>query len=425
MDLYDQKHLKIGESEEFLTVGFLCPAWPPALHPNGIVTYVAALREAFGHLDVESLILTRCAVNVNAEERGIYLLPTIDNDTHLIRRVRNKFFRKFETILSRNISHEFLAHEIQKISKNSGVDLVEVPDTFGISTFLTHRNCIPVGVRLHGPWALVGPPNGTACDDVFHKRVEEERKGILAADGVSAPSFAVLDLVRKYYDIPLPEARVIPNPINLPSEDQCWSLNQADRDTILFVGRFDRVKGADVVIDAVAQLLRNGCKCKLLFVGPDRGLEHTDGKKWGIHEYINAQLPDPDLQRQIKFLGHQSQDKIVHLRRQALLTIVASRYETFPYTVMEAMALGCPLIASDVGGIGEMIQDEGNGLLFQAGDSGELAKRVQEMIQRPEHAAHLGEQARRDCCQRYAPDVVATATLAFYREVIERFDSKK
>src|SRR5262249_14977041 len=140
-----------------------------------------------------------------------------------------------------------------------------------------------------------------------------------------------------------------------------WTLDTCDRNFILFVGRFDLHKGADILLRAFAKVAKDRKEIKLLFVGPDTGLQ-LDGGVIRLPEYLTQQIPAAVRER-IEYLGSLPQFKIEKLRTQAYLTIVCSRYDNFPNTVIEAMAAGCPIIATNTGGIPEMIFHGRNGLL--------------------------------------------------------------
>jgi glycosyltransferase involved in cell wall biosynthesis len=110
--------------------------------------------------------------------------------------------------------------------------------------------------------------------------------------------------------------------------------------------------------------------------------------------------------------------QIARLRREAAVTVLTSRYETFPMTAMEAMGFGCPLVASRIPSIEEFAEHDRNALLFQSGDSEDLARNLEALLDEPDRAARLGAQAARDSERHYSPRVIAAATADFYRDVL-------
>jgi glycosyltransferase involved in cell wall biosynthesis len=260
----------------------------------------------------------------------------------------------------------------------------------------------------------LGFPN----DAHFRQRVEQEKQAILNAAAITAPSRDILEKTRAFYGLSLSNAEVIPNPIG-PATDP-WNLEYADPKQLLFIGRFDRLKGGDLIIGAFAQVLREVPDAKLWFIGPDRGCRDSGGRTWHIEEYIRHHLPKALEANQIKWLGPLPFSALAAFRRRALVTVVCSLYENFPYSLIEAMALGCPVVASRVGGIPEIIHEDSNGLLHRSGDSEDLASKLICLLKNPARASELGRRARTDSQRSYYPEVVTARLIDFYQTVIQQ-----
>ena len=101
-----------------------------------------------------------------------------------------------------------------------------------------------------------------------------------------------------------------------------------------------------------------------------------------------------------------------------MITVICSRYENFPFAVIEAMALGCPIVAAKTGGIPEILQDGVNGLLHRSGEPSDVAAKIIHLLRNPPQAVQLGRQAAADCERRFYPDVVARRFADFYRRTI-------
>jgi glycosyltransferase involved in cell wall biosynthesis len=272
-----------------------------------------------------------------------------------------------------------------------------------------------VVIQVNGPWflhaSLQAPQSGKR---ERLRRIKREGQAIHNAAGITAPSQDVMKRIETFYGRPKCPTEVISHPIT-PSVR--WTLDSCDRNLILFVGRFDRHKGADILIRAFAKVAENGKTIKLLFVGRDLGLP-SDGGVISLPEYLAQQIPAAVRER-IEYLGPLPQFKIEKLRTQAYLTIICSRYETFGNTVLEAMAAGCPIIATNTGGIPEMIFHGRNGLLVAVEDVDELAAAIAKMFNEPTFACQIGEQAARDCREWFDAAKVAERTVSFYSRVIK------
>jgi glycosyltransferase involved in cell wall biosynthesis len=253
--------------------------------------------------------------------------------------------------------------------------------------------------------------------------VEREKRAILSAAAVTAPSQDILDKTRAYYGVPLSDAKVIPNPIQLAGEQ--WHLSQANPKRIVFIGRFDRLKGGDLIIDAFARVLERIPEAKLWFIGPDRGCVASDGRTWHLEEYVSHRLPGAIESKQVEWLGPQPATALAQFRREALVSVICSLYENFPYTVIEAMALGCPVVAARVGGIPEILREKSNGLLHEPSSPEDLALKLIMLMQNPTWAAQLGQQAAIDCKLQCEPRLIADRSIEFYRSVIHKRKRRK
>jgi glycosyltransferase involved in cell wall biosynthesis len=304
------------------------------------------------------------------------------------------------------------------------IDILQMEESFGWAYFVRRGLDIPVVVRLHGPWFLNGTADGVVQDKEFRRRLRDEGRAIAAADGVTAPSHDVLERTREFYGLPLEHAEVIPNPREEIAEDVRWTLSDCKRNTVLFVGRFDRHKGGDVMLDAFHLVRQQIPEARLVFVGPDRGCVDDSGRRWSIDEYAAERL-SPEDRTHFEYAGQQPNDAIPQLRRKANVVVVCSRWENFANTATEALSSGCPLVVSNAGGLPEIVQHECNGLLCRPGDATDLAEKVTTLLGNSELAARLGKQASLDSEKRYDPDRLACLTLDFYGQVIERARQNK
>jgi glycosyltransferase involved in cell wall biosynthesis len=229
----------------------------------------------------------------------------------------------------------------------------------------------------------------------------------------------VLEATQSHYGLALSEAGVIANPVEPVGSSDRWNLQDCDRNRIVFVGRFDRHKGGDTMIDAFAHVLRQRPEARLDFVGPDRGCVDDAGREWRIEQYLREKLSESD-RRKVTVHGFVAGPVAAELRKRALVTVAPSRYETFGIATAEAMMAGCPLVVCASGALTELVQDGQNGLTAAAGDAQDVGAKVLSLLSEPERAAQLGRRAAADAAARYAPAVVARQSIAFYQRVLAR-----
>jgi glycosyltransferase involved in cell wall biosynthesis len=306
----------------------------------------------------------------------------------------------------------------RRLEREWPFDLLEVEESFGTARWIARAVNAKVIVRLHGPWIVNGAALGVPRDTAFYARVAAEGRAIATAAAVSAPSRDVLEQVRRYYKMELPNAVVIPNPGPEPTFAHNWDREAAEPGHVVFIGRFDRHKGGDIAVDAFSLLAERIPSLKLTMAGPDRGVMDESGKCWSFPEYVAAKVPGVHRGR-IEFLGQVSHDVLVKLRRRASVVISAARYENFPMVVLEALSQGCPVVCPDAGGLPEMVEDGVSGLVYPSGGAAALASRIESIIQAPARAAGLGATALQQYRSKYLPQRVAERTIEFYRNVCE------
>jgi glycosyltransferase involved in cell wall biosynthesis len=310
---------------------------------------------------------------------------------------------------------------VRRAIAEQGIQIIEMEESFGWARWIREATQTPVCVRLHGPWFLNGSALGVPNDAEYRERVLAEGEAIRVANAVTAPSRNVLEQVRGFYGLALPEAEVIPAPTLPVPVAERWRLENSDLRQVLFIGRFDRHKGGDLIIEALGRVLEVIPEVKLHFVGPDQGCIDNRGRKWNFNDFVRDRIPGALETGRVDWLGNQPVPfpMLAGLRRKAMITVVCSRYENFPLTVVEAMALGCPTVAANAGGIPEILQDGVNGLLHRSGEPSDLAGKIIHLLRNPAHAARLGRQAAVDCERHFYPDVVATRLIDFYRRIAD------
>lgn len=410
-----------------LSIAYFTPGWPPQTFPNGIVTYVATMVEGMRQLEHELYVLTPHldrSKDLGLNNENVIQLSSQHSNIFLNRLINSLLTRiapesAFNASFTRNLSQC-----IKTLITRGRLDLLEIEESFGLAGLLRDRLPLPVVVRLHGPWFLNGEVMGFPQDKRFVQRVRSEGKAIATAFAITSPSKDVLERTRRYYNLPLEEAVVIPCPITLTPKEQRWQSQNCDPNVIAFIGRFDRHKGGDLIIDAFAHVLHTFPETRLIFAGPDRGFIDDHGRTWKIEEYIQDRFPGALKAGQIEWLGQQTPSALQELRRRAHVTVIASRYDNFPYTALEALSLGCPVVGARVGGIPEIITDGVSGLLFQSGDARDLAAQITRLLANPELAARFGQQASEECSRRFAPDVVARQSIEFYQETLEHWGQR-
>src|ERR1700690_2519008 len=254
-------------------IAFWSPAWPLEKYQNGIITYVHWMRrelERRGH---------RVSVFTN-------LLDPAASDTriYVVRRgLWNRLMRRLMWWRAKSASDVFsfsavIAAEILRFHRRDPIDVIEIEESFGWFADIERRTSIPVLVKLHGP-AFLSLVEDEVNTPFGKEKVEREGRALRRATAVVSPSNSTLERTVERYSLRPKVCAHIVNPIFMDENTPLWRLEASERKTILFVGRFDLRKGADVMLKAFMSMLKTRPDLRLVFVGPDHGLPGSGGRK--------------------------------------------------------------------------------------------------------------------------------------------------
>jgi glycosyltransferase involved in cell wall biosynthesis len=157
---------------------------------------------------------------------------------------------------------------------------------------------------------------------------------------------------------------VLPNPVTVPepgARDELRRRHSLDGPTLAFAGRLVLQKSLDVALRALAEC--DGVALVLAGEGPER-------------PGLDALVEELGLGSRVRFLGAQPRETVFELFAAADAVLLSSAWENFPHTVVEGLAAGTPVIATDVGGVGEVVTDGVNGLLVPSRDVPALAAAI-------------------------------------------------
>jgi len=391
-------------------VALYSPAWPLKRHPNGVVTYVHWTREELSRLGHRVSIFTGLLDEPEAD------VHVVEGSLSLGQRVRSWLGGRSDTPEQHILDWgRRLAKIVLRVHRRTPIDVFEMEESFGWMADVQAMTAIPTVVKLHGP-AFLSLVEEELQTPLARARIAREGRALLRMACVTSPAQHTLDETIARYDLKPALARHIDNPLSLPSSAPVWAFDRCDRKRLLFVGRFDKRKGGDVVLRAFEDLARDDPSLQLTFVGPDGGVGDSQGRRLGFDD-ARATLC-PSAGSRIDYRGGLDPEQIYPLRANAYLTIVASRWENQSYTALEAMAQGCPLVSSDAGGQGEFVIDGSTGLLAKAGSDEELRKRIATLLLDPRRAAELGRRAREHALTQHSPAAVVAKTLEVYEAAI-------
>jgi len=226
----------------------------------------------------------------------------------------------------------------------------------------------------------------------YEQRVKIETEVIGCSDVIlSNSSFEMEELVT-HYSADHSRIEIVPpgvdhsvfNPASKKEARQL--LNLYDQPTLLFVGRIQPLKGVDLAISTLSELENKDAR--LILIGSSSGLEGPSEER-----RIRQMVEELGLTNRVLFVEPQSHEKLVDWYRAADVVLMPSRSESFGLVALEAAACGVPVVASAVGGLQTIVEDDSSGYLINDRDPCSYADHVSKIINDSEKAEEMSIEA--------------------------------
>ncbi len=236
---------------------------------------------------------------------------------------------------------------------------------------------------------------------------------VIKADGITAPSQAMREIVARDWQIPLERITVFPN-VYRPSPALLQLPPAPDSRIVTYFGRLEQRKGVITLARAIPAILRACPDARFRFVG--RTLESPEP---GItmRDYL-ARLLAP-CAHAVTLSGHISLEEIPALLSDTAICVFPSRWENFPGVCLEAMAAGRAIVGSEAGGMADMLQED-TGVLIPPDNPQRIADAVISLLSDPERREQIGQRARGRVQTVYSPTQLAPLQEAGYEAAIRQ-----
>ena len=394
-------------------IAYYSPAWPPIHAANGIVTYVSQMKNALEKKGHQVTVFTGRAIYTATGEVIKLSIPRPNFARRLVNRLLS--FSNRHVAEGKRLAAAFSQH-------CNDVDLLEMEESFGLVDALQNILPIPVVVRLHGPNFLcqIDQLSGKALVE-SDARTKMEGVAIKSARYVTAPSAQILRDALAYYRASPDIANTIYNPAPEYNEN-LWRFEKSNRFEILHVGRFDRLKGADLMVQAFGLVAAKYGDARLTMVGPEKGLQVETGELLNFVDYCQRYVSE-ELRDRIIFLGRQGQIEVNECRFRSHIAVIPSRFETMSYVALETLSVGTPLICADGFADNALVIDGETGWHFKNGSAESLADSIIKAFECGHEIQHIANAGRERCRNYFYPDVIAPKMITFYETVLKDYYS--
>jgi len=205
---------------------------------------------------------------------------------------------------------------------------------------------------------------------------------------------------------------VIRNSVDTKLFSPGMERKQLEGDLVLFTGRIIAAKGIKYLVEAIPEVLREHPETFFMFIGAGNSLPYRRRlKDMGVSE------------RNFAFLGYlkERSELIKYYRAASVYAAPTTLWENLPIRVLEAMACGGPVVASNVCAIPEAIDNGANGILIPPGSVDELANAICCLLGDSNLRRKIGDNARKTVLEKFDCDVNAIRTAEVYQQILDRF----
>ncbi|NBB79208.1 MAG: glycosyltransferase [Verrucomicrobia bacterium] len=363
---------------------FITREAPPNLM-GGIGTYVANITELLVAKGHEVILLTAWSPEapgkgldqafVNEAGVQVYYLPFVVDNWAVDPDLTGPEVAGLAQLDVSSVFAWAVADALERLVPKHGIEYIEAPEYEApLSIFLNRRSllppddplqAVPCAVHLHSPSHLIFANNDDDTSSAWiQQRKRFELESIRRADAVLAPSQYLARQVAAELDLPGERFTVIPYPLGKPLPQWDFSDERPDGFHCLYVGRVEPRKGVFEWVEAASEIVRQYPETYFHFVGGPHVRETREAHGRSTAEIIQSFIP-ADLKSNFFFHAHMPREELGRHYYQADCCAVPSRWDNYPNTCMEAMRCGKLVLASNQGGMAEMIEHEQSGLVAE------------------------------------------------------------
>lgn len=312
-----------------------------------------------------------------------------------------------EQIRFRNDS-KLISQTLSRLSKKVPFDIIESPNNgASLHKYLDRANKHKCIIRIATTDKEHSSINLTPSSPYLTQLFREEGNTFRNCPNLVTHTNAHRDLICREYRLPKEKFSIIPLSVRIPNEDEIVPTVNKQRPAILFVGRFEKRKGIDVLLDAIPKVFKQNKKIDFRLVGPDdrKAYQKAFEKK------------HPELLPQVRFLGEKKGLALESEYRNCDIFIAPSRYESFGLIYAEAMSFAKPSIGTRAGGIPEVIEDGKSGILCENENVDSFAKAILDLLDNPSLAHELGQAGRRRALELFDMRNLIRKTEDYYSSI--------
>lgn len=254
---------------------------------------------------------------------------------------------------------------------------------------------------------------GRIANSFMHRLAKLEEQTAHNAALIVTISRYSLEKIQQHYGIEKSKGRIVPNGVDTAKFKPMDGLvvrqqfGLGNEPCVLFVGSLIPRKGLPFLVEAAKKIVKENAGTKFLIVG--------DGP---LRNQLATSLEAANLSGNFKFLGNLKEDALPAVYNCADVFVLPSIQEGQGIVLLEAQASGKPVVAFDVGGVNEAVQNKETGLLVNRGSNGELADALLKLLSDNTLREKMGTNGRRFVTENFTWDTCAQKMLKVYYEAL-------
>ncbi len=382
---------------------------PPHLYFGGVERrIIETTRRLTSHADITVYSGTKAGFKTPTEINGVKFVPC--NSTDKIYPLDNWSFNKS---LAQQAS--IMDADLFEAHNDNGYRLLKILKQQGSKKPFVHT--------IHGVLAdeyeqakQNGYANfrGRVANQFMRRLAKYEKETAQNATVIVTISRISLQKMQKHYHVDPSKVRIVPNGVDTekykPQENQAALKHQFGFDNqpvVLFVGNLIPRKGLPFLLEAAKKIVKEQADAQFVIVG--------DGP---LKNQLTADLEKANLSGNFTLFSRLTDDALAKMYGCSDVFVLPSVQEGQGIVLLEAQAAGKPVVAFDIGGVGEAVKNGETGLLVELGNSGELADALLKLLGDLELRLKMGSAGRRFVIENFTWDICAQKMLQVYREAL-------
>ena len=305
-------------------------------------------------------------------------------------------------------------------------DVIDSPELLAEGLVPAITKTAPLVVRLYTPHSkFIAERLHSVKPSFDHEFVAAlERIAMQLADVITSPSQDLADYVAGDLNYPISNIEIVRNPIDVKKfcPEGKLTLESDGRLTVLFVGRLEERKGIEHLVKAVPEIVQQYGNVRFVIIGDDTN--NGKGQKSMLAQ-LKADIKANDCGKHFIFIPRVPLEDLPAYYRSADICVVPSLYDNSPYTCLEAMSCGKPVVGTSAGGTAEYVVNGESGIIVPPKDSSALASAIVTLLKDSELRRAMGASARKRSVDKFQRSEIARQTVLLYEQAKGQFSQRQ